>query len=29
MQRPSGDVMFYNGNGFGEAGIGWATRDLT
>jgi len=22
-------VMFYNGNGFGEAGIGWATRDLT
>jgi hypothetical protein len=28
MRRDSGDVMFYNGNGFGEAGIGWATRDL-
>ncbi|ESX89640.1 hypothetical protein [Mesorhizobium sp. M1143] len=29
MRRASGEVMFYNGNGFGEAGIGWATRDLT
>ncbi|MER9581450.1 hypothetical protein [Mesorhizobium sp. M0276] len=29
MQCASGEVMFYNGDGFGEAGIGWATRDLT
>ncbi|WP_156938334.1 hypothetical protein [Mesorhizobium sp. WSM3626] len=29
MRCANRDVMFYNGNGFGEAGIGWATRDLT
>ncbi|MBZ9993446.1 hypothetical protein [Mesorhizobium sp. BH1-1-4] len=28
MQCASGEVMFYNGNGFGQDGIGWATRDL-
>jgi hypothetical protein len=29
VRRASDEVMFYNGDGFGVAGIGWATRELT